>query len=89
VTLRLQTAVLLLLALFSVNCGYVMAGKWEDDPANWKRAFHFTKPPEVTVVHSLYWRSPHWSYEAGYFFEVAPNAGVEKQLFTQNKLRRV
>lgn len=24
----------------------------------------------MTVVHSWYWRSPHWSYEAAYIFEL-------------------
>ena len=66
-----------------------MAGTWEDDPKNWNRAFHSTKPSDVTVVHSQYWRSPHWSYEFQYFFEIAPNDELRKQLFTANKLRRL
>ena len=64
-----------------------MAGTWEDDPGNWNRAFRSTKPPDVTVVHSKYYRSPHWTYEFQYFFEIAPNTTFKTQLFAQNKLR--
>jgi hypothetical protein len=76
-------------ALVSVGCGYFVSGTWEDDPGNWGRAFQSTKPPDVVVVHSKYWRSPHWSYEFEYYFEIAPNAGLKRQLFSANKLRRV
>jgi hypothetical protein len=78
-----------MVALLSAGCGYFMSRTWEDDPKNWSRAFHSVKPPEVTVVHSKYWRSRHWSYEFQYFFEIAPNAELKDQLFTANKLREV
>ena len=81
---RRAAAVLTVLILLSSGCGYVMSGKWDDDPKNWDRAFRSTKPPEVTVVHSRYWRSPHWTYEFEYFFEIAPNDALKKQLFTAN-----
>ena len=41
------------------------------------------------MVHSKYWRSPHWSYEFSYFFEIAPNPKLRNQLLTENKLRLV
>jgi hypothetical protein len=66
-----------------------MSGTWDDDPKNWGRTFQSTKPPQVTVVHSKYWRSPHWSYEFQYFFEIAPNAELKEQLFTANRLRQL
>ena len=66
-----------------------MSGTWDDDPKNWGRAFRSTKPPDVRVIHSRYWRSAHWSYEFQYFFEIAPNAGLKQQLFAANKLRRL
>jgi hypothetical protein len=86
---RRVVVVLSVVALLSTGCGYFMSGTWDDDPKNWGRAFHSTKPPEVTVVHSRYWRSPHWSYEFQYFFEIAPNAELKHKLFTSNKLREV
>ena len=81
--------VLVLAVVVASGCGYFVSGTWEDDPKNWTRAFQSTKPPDVLVVHSKYWRSPHWSYEFQYFFEIAPNADLKRQLFSANKLRRV
>jgi hypothetical protein len=79
----------LLIVLFTAGCGYVMAGTWEDDSGNWNRAFQSTRPPDVAVTHSKYWRSPHWTYEFQYFFEIAPNQPLRDQLFTSNKMRQV
>jgi hypothetical protein len=86
---RWLLALLVTLMLFDAGCGYFKAGTWEDDPGNWKRAFHSTKPEDVTVVHSKYWRSPHWTYEFQYFFEIAPNPKLKEQLFSKNKLRLI
>ena len=73
--------------LFGLNgCGYFSSGTWEDDPHNWERAFRSKKPDDVVVLHSWFWRSPHWSYEFQYFFEIEHNDSLEKQLFEQNKL---
>ena len=72
--------------VLAAGCGYLKSGTWEDDPANWKKAFSSTKPDDVVVVHSRYWRSPHWSYEAGYVFEIAANAALRQQLFSENRL---
>jgi hypothetical protein len=72
--------------MLAVACGYVRSGSWDDDPGNWHKAFRSTKPDDVVVVHSRYWRNPHWSYEAGYTFELAPNAKLREQLFAQNRL---
>jgi hypothetical protein len=86
---RPSSAAVLFLALLAAGCGYVMAGTWVDDPGNWSRAFHSTKPPDVTVVHSKYSRSPHFTFEFEYFFEIAPNTKLKEQLFSENKLRRL
>ena len=75
--------------VFAAGCGYLKSGTWEDDPANWNRAFRSAKPDHVVVVHSQYWRSPHWSYEAGYVFEIAANAEFRQQLFGENRLVRL
>ena len=45
------------------GCG----GTWIDDPGNFKRVFDFEKPPEVMVIHSYYWKSPHWTVEYRYY----------------------
>ena len=79
---------ILLIVVLSASCGYVTNGTWDDDPKNWKRAFESAKPQDVVVVHSKYWRSPHWSLEFEYFFEIAPSSALKSQLFTANKLRQ-
>jgi hypothetical protein len=75
--------------LLTTGCGYFMSGVWEDDPANWSRAFKSTKPDDVVVVHSKYWRAPHFTYEAGYMFEIAANQKLRDQLFTRNRLQKL
>ena len=86
---RITTVAVLVTSLLAASCGYIRSGKWEDDPDNWGRAFHSGKPQDVVVVHSEYWRSPHWSYEAGYLFELEPNAVLRRQLFSENRLRKL
>lgn len=46
------------------------AGVWEDDPKNWSRAFGADQPAEISVIHSKYWKSNHFTDEFAYFFEV-------------------
>jgi hypothetical protein len=88
--MKLSSAILsVLIAAFAGGCGYVKSGTWADSPKNWKRAFRSTKPPDVVVVHSYYWRSPHWSYEIEYFFQIKSNAALQHQLLTANDLLRV
>jgi len=77
------------LALLQAACGNFVSGTWEDDPKNWERAFRSAKPPDVIVVHSKYWRSPHFTYEFQYFFEVAQYTSLKTQLFAENRLRRI
>jgi hypothetical protein len=61
------TGVALALALFFNSCG----GKWDDDQKNWRRAFNGQiPPPDVKVLHSRYYRSPHFTYEAYYYFQI-------------------
>jgi hypothetical protein len=77
----------LLAGLGLLGCG--RAGTWDDDPKNWGRAFRSTKPPDVVVVHSHYWRSPHWTYEYEYFFHIRTNAFLARQLLLSNDLMRI
>jgi hypothetical protein len=86
--MKIRIAYLLCLGLLLClnGCGYLTSGTWENDPDNWGRAFHSTKPNDVKVLHSKYWRSPHWTYEFEYFFEIERNDKLKTQLFTQNKL---
>jgi hypothetical protein len=77
------------LALLFAGCGYLRSGSWSDDPDNWGRVFGSSKPPGVEVLHSFYWRSPHFTYEAGYFFAMRDTAGLRNELFSRNRLLRL
>lgn len=73
---------LVLLILWSAGTGlkaFTYAGTWDDDPGNWSRAMGGQPlPPEVIVWHSRYSRSPHFTYEASYFFEFsAPEKSLQ------------
>jgi hypothetical protein len=47
----------------ATSCG----GTWVDDGGNFKRVFGFGRPDDVRVVHSYYWKSPHFFAEYSYF----------------------
>jgi len=66
--------------LMLVGCG----GTYEDDKHNFERALEFQCPTNVQVVHSIYWRSPHFSDEHCYFLELQPSegSGILKMLTT-------
>jgi len=81
--IKITSSITLGLLLCLLGCS---SGTWENDSGNWERAFQTQKPDDVTVLHSKYWRSPHWSYEFEYFFEIEQNDKLKEQLFTQNKL---
>lgn len=80
-----RLSMLCLLGLLLVGCH--RSGTWLDAPGNWARAFASTPPPDVVVVHSSYWRSPHFTMEFEYFFQVRANAALRRQLFSANRLR--
>lgn len=64
----LKPVLLILCMMMLVSCG---GGTWEDDAGNWSRAFNGqTLPENVVVTHSKYVRSPHFTYEADYYFEL-------------------
>ena len=86
---RMLFALLVAASLTAQGCGYFRSGEWSDDPGNWSRAFRSTKPDDVVVLHSYYWRSPHWTFEFRYFFEIEKNASLRQQLFARNNLQRL
>jgi hypothetical protein len=67
------------------------SGSWDDDRKNWSRAFGGQKrPPEVKIIHSRYWKSPHFTYEAEYFFEfTAPAKFLEDWIASQKLILTV
>jgi hypothetical protein len=63
----IRSVIVAICSLVLVSCG----GKWDEDAKNWSRAFNGqTCPADVKIVHSRYYRSPHFTYEAYYYFEI-------------------
>jgi hypothetical protein len=77
------------LAMLGAGCGYFSNGTWEDDPKNFKRAWGVPKPADVQMVHSWYWRSPHWTREEAYFFEFRKHDAFFQGFVSANSLERV
>lgn len=62
-TKRVLLFIPVLALLIVVGCG----GTWVDDDRNFDRIFGFDKSADVSIVHSYYWKSRHWSTEYRYF----------------------
>jgi len=67
---------LMLLAAVLAGCG----GTWTNDSGNFERVFGFSKPKDVQVLHSYYWKSPHWTTEYTYFIELSASQGFTNGL---------
>lgn len=65
------------------------SGTWRDDSKNWERVFKTDKPDHITVVHSLYWRSPHFTLEYRYFIQVQKNSEFQERLLTMNPMKEL
>jgi len=76
------------MSLLQVRCGYFGSGRWEDDPGHWRRAWGYSKPPDVVIIHSWYWRSAHWTREEAYFFQFKWHEELFEQLVNRNVMRR-
>ena len=71
------------------NSSSSVAGTWEDDPANWSRAFHCEQPANIIVVHSKYWRSTHWTDEYSFYFEVQASPEWRDEFLKNRKAHRI
>ena len=82
----MRAALLILAAFLLVGCHE--SGTWNDDAWNWMRIFRVPKPADITVVHSWFWRSPHFTYEYEYYIHVQKNADFQKRLLTMNPMKQ-
>ena len=73
--------------IVAAGCGYTSAGTWEDDDDNWERAFNQNLPKEIILVHSWYWRSPHFTLEQEFFFELEPNEKIMESFLGKGDLQ--
>ena len=74
------------LALLPFLSGCHESGTWQNDSKNWKRVFGDDQPKDIKVLHSWYWRSPHFTYEFEYFLAIAPNDTFRKRALEPGKL---
>ena len=76
----IQKLILIFSVIFLSACQE--SGTWTDDAQNWERIFQHEKPSDVTLLHSSYWRSPHFAYEYEYFLQIQKNSAFEKQILS-------
>jgi hypothetical protein len=84
---NLRGSLLVLVAALLVGCHE--SGTWKDDDGSWKRIFRVPKPADITVVHSWFWRSPHFTYEYEYYIQVQKQADLQKRLLTMNPMKQL
>jgi hypothetical protein len=65
------------------------SGTWKDDARNWKRIFRAAKPDDITVVHSWFWRSPHFTYEYEYYIQIQKHPHLQQRLLTMNPMKHL
>ena len=80
----MRSLVAILAVVFLTGCHE--SGTWKDDARNWKRIFREAKPDHITVVHSWFWRSPHFTYEYEYYLHVQKHADLQRRLLTLNSM---
>ena len=84
----MRASLALLLASLA-GCGSFGSGTWDDDPRNWSRAFESAMPDTAVVKHSRYTRFAHLTHEFEYFFQLAPNAELSRQILRDGTLVRL
>jgi len=82
----MRTLILFLLLAVCVGCH--RSGTWADDSRNWERAFGEEQPKDIKVVHSSYYRSPHFTLEFVHFFQIEPSEEFRKRFNDAGKLKR-
>jgi hypothetical protein len=72
---------------FLESCGYLFSGTWEDDNKNWTRAYNQPLPDSINLIHSWYWRSPHWTLEQALYFETTYNEVIKKTFISDSTVK--
>ncbi len=68
---RIPKLAAILIAAAPTGCGPFASGTWSDDPKNWQRAFAESTPNgDIRIIHSWYMRTPHFTSEYAWFFEL-------------------
>jgi hypothetical protein len=84
-----MTRVLLCLAVSLLLAG-CWAGTWTDDPHNWSRAFHEdASAPGIRILRSWYTRTPHFTAEYAWCFELELSPERKMQILEQKDFPKV
>ncbi len=89
INLKLVLFPIILIVLFGNSCGYFYSGTWEDEDKNWERAYNQELPERVKLIHSWYWRSPHWSLEQALYFEIEYNEEIKQNFLKSGNIEKV
>ena len=57
---------------------------WGDDPKNVERAWGIELPPGVALERSWYWRSPHFTREEVFYFQISRSPEVREAFVKAN-----
>jgi hypothetical protein len=79
-----SVSLVILAALVNASCE--RSGTWVDDPANIKRAWGVELPREVTLRHSWYRRSAHFTREEAYYFQFAWHPELFEGFVAENRM---
>lgn len=83
----MQRFLAFILVFILAGCG---AGTWEDDPKNWQRAFGEQRPADgISIVRSWYMRTPHFTEEYAWFFELRLTEKAKRDLLGSSDIRSV
>lgn len=86
----MKRALPILVVLLLVGCGPFVSGTWSDDPKNWKRAFGESRPGEgISVLRSWYMRTPHFTAEFAWFFELELSESAKKEVVSSPELSKL
>ena len=73
-----------MIAAFS---GCHRSGTWVNNKGNWKRAFGAPPPKEIEILHSIYWRTPHFTREDGWTFHLKAPASFQQAWLARYKVK--
>ena len=81
-----SSIVFIILLATLTSCGFLYSGTWEDEDENWERAYGVALPDSLTLTHSWYWRSPHFTMEYAFYFELKHSDALEELFLSYDDL---
>jgi hypothetical protein len=90
IPIEMKAFCLLLGMVLLVGCGPLKSCTWSDDPKNWRRAFDEPRPADgISIAHSWYMRTPHFTAEYAWFFELQLADKVKSEMVTNSDFTKL